>query len=206
MYVSETGPVVRSCARAHFSTGAHYSKGARFALAAAALAAFLGVTAGFESSATAKATPAAFTMPLLKADKIVVLKSARKLELVKDGVVLKTYPIALGGHPVGPKRAGGDGKTPEGVYTIDGRVPHSQFHLALHISYPNEADRAEAAAAHRDPGGDIEIHGLPAWYRGPLDPERFDKDWTHGCVSVGDRAIEEIYAAVEIGTPIEIRP
>jgi murein L,D-transpeptidase YafK len=200
MYVSETGLAVRLCPYAHVA------KGARFTMAVAALAAFLGGTLGFEDSATAKATPVAFTMPRLKADKILVLKSARKLELLKNGVVLKTYPIALGGNPIGPKRVGGDGKTPEGVYFIDGRVPRSQYHLALHISYPNAADRADAAAAHRDPGGDIEIHGLPAWYRGVLDPERFDKDWTHGCVSVGDRAIEEIYAAVDVGTPIEIRP
>jgi murein L,D-transpeptidase YafK len=179
---------------------------AGFTMATAALAAFLGITVGMESAATAKATPAAFTMPPLKADKILVLKSARKLQLLKDGVVLKTYPIALGANPVGPKRAGGDGKTPEGVYTIDGFQPHSRYHLALHISYPNATDRAQAEAAHRDPGGDIEIHGLPAWYNGPLNPNRFDKDWTHGCVSVGDRAIEEIYSAVSVGTPIEIRP
>jgi murein L,D-transpeptidase YafK len=179
---------------------------AGFTMATAALAAFLGITVGMESAATAKATPAAFTMPPLKADKILVLKSARKLQLLKDGVVLKTFPIALGANPVGPKRAGGDGKTPEGVYTIDGFQPHSRYHLALHISYPNATDRAQAEAAHRDPGGDIEIHGLPAWYNGPLNPNRFDKDWTHGCVSVGDRAIEEIYSAVTVGTPIEIRP
>lgn len=177
-----------------------------FTMAVAALAAFLGATVGMERMATAKATQAAFTMPALKADRILVLKSARKLQLLKDGVVLKTYPIALGANPVGPKRAGGDGKTPEGVYTIDGFQPHSHYHLALHISYPNETDRAQAEAAHRDPGGDIEIHGLPAWYDGPLNPARFDKDWTHGCVSVGDRAIEEIYSAVTVGTPIEIRP
>ena len=178
---------------------------ARFIVAAAGLAALLGAGTGAHT-AMAKATPAAFTVPRLKADRILVLKSARKLELLKDGAVLKTFPIALGGNPIGPKRAGGDGKTPEGVYYIDGRQPHSRYHLALHISYPNAVDRAAAAAVHRDPGGDIEIHGLPAWYEGPLDPVRFYKDWTHGCVSVGDRAIEEIYRAVDIGTPIEIRP
>jgi hypothetical protein len=86
-------------------------------VAVATLAAFFGVTQGFANTPTAKATPASFTMPRLKADRILVLKSARKLELLKDGVVLKTYPIALGANPVGPKRAGGDGKTPEGVYT-----------------------------------------------------------------------------------------
>ena len=179
---------------------------ARVAKAAAVLVAFVAAAAGTESTALAKTTLAAFTLPALRADKILVLKSARKLELLKDGVVVRTYPIALGANPIGPKHIAGDGKTPEGVYTIDARQPHSRFHLGLHISYPNEADRAQAAAAARDPGGDIEIHGLPEWYEGQLNPVHFDKDWTHGCISVGDRAIEEIYTAVEIGTPIEIRP
>ena len=179
---------------------------ARVAGAAAALVAFFNAAPVVMREATAKATPAFFVLPPLKPDKILVLKSARKLELLKDGVVLKTYPIALGANPIGPKRVLGDGKTPEGIYMIDGRQPHSHYHLALHISYPNAADRVQATAGDRDPGGDIEIHGLPGWYEGPLNPVHFEKDWTHGCISVGDHAIEEIYAAVDIGTPIEIRP
>jgi murein L,D-transpeptidase YafK len=175
-------------------------------VATAAAAALILIVAPGARQATAKAMPAAFAVPVLKADKILVLKSARKLELLKDGAVLKTYPIALGAHPIGPKHALGDGKTPEGLYTIDARQPHSHYHLALHISYPNAADRVQAAAEDRDPGGDIEIHGLPGWYEGQLNPVHFDRDWTNGCISVGDRAIEEIYAAVEVGTPIEIRP
>ena len=194
MHIQEIGPLVRLRRRVPV-TGA-----------AAALIASLAVLPGMASPATAKAMPIAFAPPTLKIDKILVLKSARKLELLRDGMVVKTYPIALGANPIGPKRIAGDGKTPEGTYTIDARQPHSRYHLALHISYPNEADRTSAAAADRDPGGDIEIHGLPGWYGGPLNPVRFDKDWTHGCISVGDRAIEEIYAVVEVGTPIEIRP
>jgi murein L,D-transpeptidase YafK len=150
-------------------------------------------------------TPVAYHAPL-RADRIIVLKAARKLELLKDGVVVKTYPIALGEHPVGTKHVSGDGRTPEGLYYIDARNPNSRYHLALHISYPNVADRAQATAMGRNPGGDILIHGLPNWYRGVLNPVKFYKDWTDGCVSVGDRAIEEIYAAVAIGTPVEIRP
>jgi murein L,D-transpeptidase YafK len=191
MDVQEIGPIVRlgDCGRV--------------AGVAAALLLSVAVLPLTASTGTAKATPVAFAPPA-KVDKILVLKSARKLELFADGVVMKTYPIALGANSIGPKRIAGDGKTPEGSYTIDARQPHSRYHLALHISYPNAADRA--SAADRDPGGDIEIHGLPGWYGGPLNPVHFDKDWTHGCISVGDRAIEEIYAAVEIGTPIEIRP
>ncbi len=134
-----------------------------------------------------------------------MLKSQRMLFLMRGNVVLRSYPIALGPHPDGPKRASGDGRTPEGRYVIDGRNPHSAYRLSLHISYPNAADDARSTAAHADPGGDIFIHGLPAWY-GPNDPNRFYKDWTKGCISVGNAAIEQIWAAVDDGTPIEIRP
>jgi murein L,D-transpeptidase YafK len=140
-----------------------------------------------------------------KADRILVLKSERRLVLLRGGAVLRSFPIALGPHALGPKRSAGDGRTPEGVYVIDGRHAHSPYHLALHISYPNAADRAQSTAAHGDPGGDIFIHGLPAWY-GSQDPARFYKDWTKGCISVGNSAIEEIWAAVNDGTPIELRP
>jgi murein L,D-transpeptidase YafK len=140
-----------------------------------------------------------------KADRILVLKSERKLLLLRDGTVLRSYPIALGPHATGPKQVMGDGKTPEGLYVIDGRHPHSPYHLALHISYPSPADRAQSIAAHAAAGGDIFIHGLPAWY-GQNDPDRFYKDWTKGCISVGNTAIEEIWAAVDDGTRIEIRP
>jgi murein L,D-transpeptidase YafK len=142
---------------------------------------------------------------LEKADRVLVLKSERKLLLLRDGAVLRSYPIALGAHSVGPKQASGDGRTPEGVYLIDGRHPHSPYHLALHISYPNATDRTRSTTAHADPGGDIFIHGLPASYRYG-DPDRFYVDWTKGCISVGNAAIEEIWTAVDDGTPIEIRP
>jgi murein L,D-transpeptidase YafK len=199
MHGHETGPRVR----------------VRRRLSVRGTAAFLGLLIAFviamaaaRSAAAASPTPAAYHYhpPRLDVDRILVLKGARKLELLKDGVVLKTYPIALGEHPLGTKRVTGDGKTPEGVYYIDGLLPQSHYHLALHISYPSAADRAAADVLHRDPGGNILLHGLPNWYNGPLDPVRFYKDWTDGCISVGDRAIEEIAAAVRIGTPIEIRP
>ena len=151
------------------------------------------------------AKPALAQEPLPKADRILVLKSERKLLLLRDGAVLRSYPIALGPHPIGPKHASGDGRTPEGVYVIDGRHPRSPYHMALHISYPNAADRARSSAAQTDPGGAVFIHGLPAWY-GPNDPDKFYKDWTKGCISVGNTAIEAISAAVDDGTPIEIRP
>src|SRR5215831_3658002 len=100
----------------------------------------------------------------VQADQIVILKSARTMTLLHQGKVLKTYKVALGHEPRGAKTERGDNKTPEGMYTINSRNPHSQFHLALHISYPNQADRARAKRLGVNPGGDIMIHGLPPPY------------------------------------------
>jgi murein L,D-transpeptidase YafK len=140
-----------------------------------------------------------------KADRILILKARRRLELLRGDVVLKSYPIALGRHPRGPKRRLGDQRTPEGIYVIDGHFTHTPYHLALHISYPNNLDRARARDLGQSPGGAILIHGMPARF-GHTDPVRFFRDWTKGCVAVGNIAIEEIWDAVDDGTVVEIRP
>ncbi len=147
----------------------------------------------------------AVSAELGKADRVLVLKSQRRLLLLRGDIVLKSYPIALGRHPKGPKRRRGDGRTPEGDYIIDYRFTDTPYHLALHISYPNAADVARARARGVKPGDDILIHGMPERY-GHHDPVRFFRDWTDGCIAVGNIAIEEIWDAVDDGTPIEIRP
>jgi murein L,D-transpeptidase YafK len=143
--------------------------------------------------------------PNATADHILVLKSKRELQLLRDGAVLKTYRIALGGTPVGRKERQGDHKTPEGTYTIVGRNPNSQYHRALRVSYPNAEDRARAAKHGVSPGGDIMIHGLPNGY-GWVGRGHLAKDWTDGCIAVTDQEIEEIWTLVADGTPVEIRP
>jgi murein L,D-transpeptidase YafK len=140
-----------------------------------------------------------------QADRIVIVKSDRTLTLFREGKVLKTYKVALGTTPVGPKTRQGDGKTPEGLYTVDSRNAHSQFHLSLHVSYPNAADRARAARLKVNPGGDIMIHGLPPAYA-YLGPLHRKYDWTLGCIAVTDSEIEEIWNLVPIGTTVEIKP
>jgi murein L,D-transpeptidase YafK len=141
----------------------------------------------------------------LKADRVVIYKSRRVLLLMRGGAVMESFLIALGQHPFGPKMQKGDGRTPEGFYRIDGRNPHSVYHLALHINYPNEVDRISSREQGVTAGGDIFIHGMPAKF-GHTDPIGYFKDWTDGCVSVGNKAIERIWEAVDDGTPVEIRP
>jgi len=130
---------------------------------------------------------------------IVVHKAARRMYLVAGNEVIRAYDIDLGFAPDGDKQVEGDGKTPEGAYRINRKNPNSDYFLSLGISYPNNSDRAEAAALGKSPGGDIFIHGTPT---GKLRA----KDWTYGCIAVTDKEVAEIYAMVETGTPIFIHP
>lgn len=149
--------------------------------------------------------PPAPSAPPLVADRVIVLKGQRQLQLAQNGKVFETFPIALGRDPVGPKQRQGDGRTPEGVYLIDWRTEDTKYTRELHISYPDERDREHASAMQVNPGGAIFIHGLPRDY-GPFDPPQWYKDWTEGCISVGNASIVKIWDAVPDGTPIEIRP
>ena len=140
-----------------------------------------------------------------KADRIIVHKKEHTMELLHAGQVIRTYKIALGGNPVGPKARQGDHRTPEGVYVIDSRNPHSKFHRSLHISYPNAAERESARKLGFSPGGDVFVHGLPNGY-GLIGAAHRLHDWTDGCIGVTDDEIDEIWKLVDNGTPIEIRP
>jgi murein L,D-transpeptidase YafK len=139
------------------------------------------------------------------ADRIIVYKAKRTMLLMRQGRELRSYRIALGRTPVGPKQQQGDGKTPEGTYQISGRNPGSSFHKSLRISYPNAADRARARREGVDPGGDIMIHGLPNG-RGALGTAHLLSDWTEGCIAVTNEEIEEIWRIVPNGIPVEIHP
>lgn len=144
----------------------------------------------------------AFTGP---ASRILIEKSARRLTLFSKDNLTRSYRIALGGNPTGPKERIGDKKTPEGTYIIDARNKDSRYHLALHISYPNEKDKQRARALGVSPGGNIMIHGLKNGFSWVGDFHR-KVDWTEGCIAVTNEEIEEIARLVPDGTIVEIRP
>ena len=139
------------------------------------------------------------------ADRVLVEKAARRLTLLRGGTPLKIYRVALGRAPVGPKEQEGDQRTPEGAYLIDFHKADSDFHRALHLSYPEQRDIDHAAARGVSPGCDIMIHGIRNGL-GWVGAFHRRTDWTAGCIAVTDFEIEEIWRAVPDGTPIEIRP
>ncbi|MEI6949373.1 energy transducer TonB [Paraflavisolibacter sp. H34] len=90
--------------------------------------------------------------------------------------LFKTYRICALAGTLGPKRMAGDYQVPEGFYYINEFKPHSNYHLALGINYPNASDRLLSDSLR--PGGDIYIHGSCV---------------TVGCIPLTDDKIEEVY-------------
>lgn len=141
--------------------------------------------------------------PSIVIDRVFVDKSDRILKLMSNGKAIRSYRIALGGSPSGHKQQEGDQRTPVGIYTLDYKNENSIAHRSIHISYPNDEDKARAQSLGVNPGGDIMIHGQMNGfgYLGWLNQRR---DWTDGCIAVANDEMGEIMDAVTLGTPIEI--
>lgn len=145
------------------------------------------------------------TFAAIHADFVLVKKSESKLYLMKQGKIIGQYYIALGAHPKGHKQQQGDERTPEGRYILDYKNAHSAFYKSIHISYPDKADRKRAQKAHVNPGGDIMIHGQKnGWEWASFISQHFN--WTDGCIAVSNKDMDQIWNAVKVGTPIEIKP
>ena len=165
------------------------------AVYAAAAALILGMLASGATADTAD----------LKPDRIVVMKSERKLVLMSGDAVVRSMNIALGLMPRGHKQQEGDFRTPEGSYFIEAKNPDSDYFLSLKVSYPNAADLEQARERGVDPGGQIMIHGLP-------NEPKFNEasysgwDWTDGCIAVSNSDMVDLWRLTSVAMPIEIRP
>jgi hypothetical protein len=135
---------------------------------------------------------------------VLVEKEAHRVTLYLRGEAIKVYRADMGFNWVADKLHAGDGATPEGRYRIVARKARGAtiYYKALLLDYPNQDDRREFTRARRNGelppsaaiGGLIEIHGEGG--RG--------RDWTRGCVALANPDIDDLFARVEIGTPVTI--
>lgn len=140
-----------------------------------------------------------------KADLVLVKKSESKLFLMSEGEPFKAYHVVFGSNPQGHKQQEGDERTPEGDYMLDLKNADSAFYKAIHISYPDRRDELHAKSKGVSPGGLIMIHGQRnglGWLS--FIAQRFN--WTDGCIAVTNSEMDEIWQAVDVGTPIRIMP
>jgi murein L,D-transpeptidase YafK len=147
----------------------------------------------------------AFAGDLLKADSVLVKKHEKRLYLMKNKKPFKIYRVAFGANSKGPKRMEGDERTPEGKYILDYKNPDSDFYKSIHISYPNDQDSKRAREMGIVPGGDIMIHGQKNGSKNFSRIQRY-VNWTDGCIAVTNAEMDEIWASVDVGTPITIEP
>jgi murein L,D-transpeptidase YafK len=99
----------------------------------------------------------------------------------------RTFPICKWSGRLGPKVKEADYQSPEGFYSVSARQlnPHSNYHLAFNVGYPNAFDRQNGHT-----GGLVMVHGACK---------------SVGCFAMTDKGIEEIYgfvaAALSAGQP-----
>lgn len=149
-------------------------------------------------------TDACEAAPAGPVDRIFVDKSDHWMAVYRGGRIVREFRVALGRGGLKPKLRAGDGRVPEGLFTISAHNPESDYHLSLRISYPTPEQAAAAAARGQEAGGDIMIHGLPNG-RGAVGSRQRLADWTEGCIAVTNREMDWLYQAVADGIPIEIR-
>lgn len=154
----------------------------------------------------------------VKDPRIVILKGQRQLELHSDGAVVRSYRIGLGLNPVDDKQREGDRATPEGEFYIFTKNPKSAYYLSLGISYPNIEDAERGLrtglitrAQHNQIVNAIKKKTTPPQYTALggliyIHGNGAASDWTWGCVALDNEDIKELYEAVNVGTPVTIKP
>ncbi|RMF60806.1 MAG: hypothetical protein D6746_06350 [Bacteroidetes bacterium] len=155
-----------------------------------------------------------------------VSKRKQTVYVYRGGERIRAYPADLGQNFFADKVQRGSladpdhWRTPDGVFFVVKKNPHSKFHRALVLNYPSAEDaerglreglitRAQyeaivrAEREYRMPpmntalGGWIEIHG---------DGTGARSNWTQGCVALHNRHIDELWNWVSVGTPVLIEP
>jgi L,D-transpeptidase catalytic domain len=145
---------------------------------------------------------------------VIVHKSAYLIEVYYKGRLFGSFPAVFGRNPDhSAKLWEGDLKTPEGTYVIIEKYYNPRWRWFLRLNYPNFEDRnrwdsmrdeglVPVVAGHLRPlGGSIGIHGT--------DRPRFNRlrvNWTLGCISVDNDAIEELDRILPVGTMVIIKP
>jgi len=118
---------------------------------------------------------------------IVVSLADRKLALIENGRVLKTYPVAVG-KPSTP--------SPEGTFTIQRRVANPSYSHDGKTIPPGPAN----PVGTRWMALSIKGYGI----HGTNEPKSIGKAASHGCIRMAKADLEELYPLIEVGDTVEL--
>lgn len=149
---------------------------------------------------------------------LLIEKSKRLLTLYAGEKILLRCRVALGRCPWGRKRQEGDGRTPEGIYTICLVKEQGKYGRSLGLSYPNRQDADDALREERI---DLATHQAilerlaagqrPPW-GSPLGGEVYiheggtASDWTQGCIALDTGDMDVLFPRWQDVAKVEIVP
>lgn len=166
----------------------------------------------------AAAGPAVSVPICVRDPHVVIVQSTHRMHLYDGESLVRSYPIDLGVESDGLILRAGDGRTPVGRFKIVSRNADSPNHRFLGIDYPNEAAVASGLRSGLiSPGEAASIRkracspGRPAWGTSlggglGIHGRRVGWDWTGGCIAMSNAHVEELYAVLRVGDPVEILP
>ena len=154
---------------------------------------------------------------LMGRDVVVVHKSTRSIAHYQNGTLREgaCWNIGLGFTPEGHKKKEGDGKTPEGWYTI-ADWPPSQYYGAIILFYPNLTDVESGLKDGRITA--VQSKKIKKQLRGGVLPEQHSplggqllihgggnqSDWTLGCVAMENNDIDALRSGLNADKRAEL--
>jgi len=118
---------------------------------------------------------------------IVVSLVDRKLALLEDGKVVKTYPVAVGKSST---------PSPVGTFTIERRVMNPTYSHDGRIVPPGPNN----PVGSRWMGLSIKGYGI----HGTNVPSSIGKAASHGCIRMGKADVEDLFSRVAVGDEVEL--
>jgi lipoprotein-anchoring transpeptidase ErfK/SrfK len=121
------------------------------------------------------------------ARRIVVSLADRKIALLEDGRVVKVYPIAVGKQ-----------STPS---------PNGSFHIVSRVVRPTWYQPGKVVPA--GPANPLGTRWMGLGYKGygihgTNRPKSIGKAASHGCIRMRNQDVEDLFARVEVGDPVEL--
>ncbi len=119
---------------------------------------------------------------------IIVSLPDKRLALLEDGKVLKTYRVAVGADV---------SRSPEGDFTVINRIENPTYYAPGKVIGPGKDNPVGTRWMGLNKKG-YGIHGTNV-------PSSIGKAASHGCIRMRQRDLEELFAMVRVGDKVELR-